>query len=421
MTHFYTRREFLRNSTLVSASLALPFFLGKTAVFACPQETTSSLPGFPDNRILVVVQLGGGNDGLNTVVPYKNDHYFRLRQRLRLSPQELLSVNDEIAFHTSMAPLKDLYDQGKMAVVHGVGYPNPNRSHFRSMEIWQTASDSDRYLREGWIGRYLDKCSLSTPPNVCAIQIGAKREQAFDSKSDLGVAFDNPQTFRWYEGFASDSQKNFRRLNKIQADSTLPQGDSSLMFLRSISSNAVVSSDKVNEIAKKERLGNNHYQEGGRLGRDLKQVTDLIVGGLPTRIFYVTLGGFDTHAGQVGKHPTLLSQWSNALAAFYQDLKQNKLSDRVLILCFSEFGRRVSENASGGTDHGTAGPVFLLGDSVRPGFHGTYPSLTDLDRGDLKFTVDFRSVYATVLEEWLKTNPVKVLERTFEKLPLLRV
>lgn len=413
----YTRRDFFQTAFVVGAGVALPSFLSRPFVYADPEKTP--IPGFPDDRILVMVQLSGGNDGLNTVVPYKNDDYYRARsQVLGLQKNQLTPLNDQLALHQSLEPFKKLYEEGKLAIINGVGYPNPNRSHFRSMDIWHTASDSEQYLHEGWIGRYLDCGCTSLPQNVCGVNIGPKLPLAFEGKLDRGVSFDNPTQFKWIEGAQgqADQQTTFRQLNKV--GQTLSSANSTLDYLRTTTANAMVSSDQVVQVGKQKRVTEGY--EGNRLGRDLKIVADLIIGRLPTRIYYVSFGGFDTHANQPNPHANLLKELGQSLTTFYNDLKKNNRSQEVLIVTFSEFGRRVRENGSRGTDHGTAGPMFILGDSVQAGFQTPYPSLTDLDRGgDLKFNVDFRSVYASILEDWFKTDSTKILGRSFLKLPVL--
>ncbi|MEK7483478.1 MAG: DUF1501 domain-containing protein [Planctomycetota bacterium] len=414
----YTRRDFLQTAFVVSAGVALPTFLSRPFLYASPEETP--IPGFQDDRILVMVQLSGGNDGLNTVVPYKNDDYYRARsQVLGLKTSELTPLNENIALHQSLEPFKKLYEEGKLAVLNGVGYPNPNRSHFRSMDIWHTASDSEQYLHDGWIGRYLDQGCVSTPQNVCGVNIGPKLPMAFDGKSGRGVSFDNPTQFKWIEGRGggSDQQSTFRTLNKVGQTQTA-SSLSNLDYLRTVTANAMVSSDQVVNVGKQKRVTEGY--EGNRLGRDLKIVADLIIGRLPTRIYYVSFAGFDTHANQPNQQANLLKELAQSLSNFYNDLKKNNRSREVLTVTFSEFGRRVRENGSRGTDHGTAGPMFILGEQLQPGFNSAYPSLTDLDRGgDLKFNIDFRAVYASILEDWFKTDSSKILGRSFPKIPFL--
>lgn len=407
MTDFvYTRREFLRTAAIAGLGLTLPAFLTESIAATTPLGT---IPGFKDDRILVVVQLGGGNDGLNTVVPYSNDDYFSARKGLALEKSALLRLDDHLALNGSMEDLKELYDEGGLAIINGVGYPNPNRSHFRSMEIWQTAVDSDRYSDTGWIGRYFDNCCNGTPEPVAGVNVSSETPQAFAGKRRVGVSFAQPGAFKWVEGKHGGSRAAFDALNKVNNGKRNPAD--TLDFIRHTAANAVISSDKVITASRTKRQMPEY--PGVAIGKQLRDIATLIAGGLPTRIYYTSISGFDTHANQVNTHNNLLGQYSSALAAFMKDLKSIGVADRVMVMTFSEFGRRVSENASRGTDHGTAGPVFLTGAGIKPGLHSTYPSLTDLDDGDLKHTLDFRCLYGEILEKWFEADPTKVLGRKF--------
>lgn len=405
-----SRRDFMKHATVYSALGAVaPHFLTQTV-----EAATGNITGFESDRVLVVVQLGGGNDGLNTLVPHTDDAYHRARPTIGLKENDLLKVNDDLGFHSSLTGLKSLYDNGDLAIVQGIGYPNPDRSHFRSMEIWHTASDADAFESSGWIGRYFDhECSGSARPQV-GVAIGKERPQAFDGTKGYGVAFEDPSQYGWNEGAGDDSMKNFSTINKATADND----HHNLDFLRHVTSNAILSSKEVNEAA--ERAKRDMAPGRGRpINATLSNIASLIKHELATRIYYVSASGFDTHANQQGAHANLLSGVSQGLSEFQAQLKKDGTADRVTTMIFSEFGRRVSENKSGGTDHGTAAPMFLMGSNVNPGLHGRTPSLTDLDQGDLKFTTDFRNVYSTLLQDWLKTNPENVLGRKFDTLPLI--
>ena len=396
-----SRRGFLKGAALFSTLGFAPQFLTRTV------EAGIAGAGAEGERILVVLQLGGGNDGLNTLVPHGEDAYHRARPTLALSKNRVLPINDAVAFNNKLEGLMRLYDQGQVGVIQGAGYPNPDRSHFRSMEIWETASDAEEYLGHGWIGRYFDNaCAGSCRPQV-GVAIG-ERPQAFAGELGLGIAFDQPNTFGFQEGDGMATESTFAELN-----ATTPSPNASLDFLRHTASNAILSAHEVREAA--DRGG---YRPA-RNQNPLLTVASLIHGGLDTRVYYVSFGGFDTHAGQLGRHERLLEQVGSALQAFQRQLKRDGTADRVMTLVFSEFGRRVAENGSGGTDHGTAAPMFLIGEHAEAGLHGRYPSLTDLDAGDLKYTVDFRSVYATVLEDWMQVDSKAVLGAAFEKLSLI--
>lgn len=407
-----TRREFLRTTSLLAVGAAMPGFLARTVAAATP-NIHGAIPGFKDDRILVVIQLGGGNDGLNTVVPYADDAYYSSRPSIALKKKEILRLTDHVGLHPKLHPLKQMADAGKLTVIEGVGYPNPNRSHFRSMEIWQTASDSNKYSKTGWVGRYLDNTCGGEAEPVAGVALGGERPQAFDSTKGFGVAFQDPESYGWNDGQGEAKEQNFRGLNSGYR----PQNDT-LDFLHKITANAVLSSDRVKEVARKYKGGINY--PGDSFGVSLRTVAKMIAGDLPTRIFYVTLGGFDTHANQLGSHASLMERFAEGVSAFQRDLQAQGNADRVLTLTFSEFGRRVAENASGGTDHGTAAPMFLIGNNVNAGMAGKHPSLTDLDNGDLKYTTDFRSVYGSLLEQWLGTESGAVLGREFQQIKLIK-
>lgn len=401
---YVSRRAFLKNAALISALGVAPRFLTRVAEGATPP-----IAGFKDDRVLVVVQLGGGNDGLNTLVPHGDDQYYRLRPGLGLKADRIIRIDDYLAFNNRLADLMKVYESGELAVVQGVGYPNPDRSHFRSMEIWHTASDSDEYLSSGWIGRYFDNCCSGSARPQVGVAVMPDRPQAFEGEQGLGVAFENPHRYGWVEGQGLDTKATFEALNARTASD-----NDTLDFLRHTTSNAVKSSDEVREAARAAGIKMNL----GR-GQELETVAALIRAGLQTRIYYVSAGGFDTHANQLGQHDNLLAAVGKALHQFQETLKHDGTADRVTTLVFSEFGRRVAENASGGTDHGTAAPMFLMGARVKPGLHGKTASLSDLDSGDLKYTTDFRSVYASILKDWFGIDPIQVLGKSFDTLPIL--
>lgn len=402
------------------------------AAEASTQATTGK-----DGTILVVLQMAGGNDGLNMVVPYADDAYYRVRPRLGLHTDKVLKLSSYCGLNANLKGLKSIFDDGNLAVVQGVGYPNPDRSHFRSTEIWQTASDSNQNVAEGWLGRYFDSCCSGADPTV-GVAIGDRTPEAFTAKTPTGVTFAKPEQFRWQplaSGNEHISQEEvfFRQLNGIPTDEAPAPADgesisalagraendqTALDFLQRTALDAQISSDKIREIARKYKSTVPYPPSG--LGASLSLIARMIAGGLPTRVYYASQGGFDTHAGQMHAHDRLMTQFNNGVAAFVADLKQQGNFDRVLLMTFSEFGRRVAENASGGTDHGAAAPMFVIGGAVKAGLFGKHPSLTELDRGDLKFNVDFRSVYGTVLSNWLKAPSEKVLGRRFPVLPIVR-
>jgi uncharacterized protein (DUF1501 family) len=420
-----------------AASWTLPVFLEKTffALDAMAADALTQTATGKDGTILVVLQLAGGNDGLNMVVPFADDAYYRARPRLGLAAGSLLKIDNYRGLNAKLAGLKSLHDEGHLAIIQGVGYPNPNRSHFRSTEIWQTGSDADRNESYGWLGRYFDNYCAGCDPTV-GVAIGEEMPQAFAAKKPTGVTFSRPEQFRWRpsepnSGRMSDEEMFFRQLNEGEESAPVASEGASvaaipgktksdlstLDFLQRTALDAQLSSDKILEISRKYK--STVAYPPGQLAAGLSVIARMIAGGLPTRVYYASQGGFDTHAGQANAHDRLLGELNDAISAFVVDLKQQGNFDRVLLMTFSEFGRRVAENANGGTDHGAAAPMFVLGGKVKPGIFGKYPSLTDLDRGDLKFNTDFRSIYGTVLEQWLNAPSQVVLGRKFPALAIV--
>jgi uncharacterized protein (DUF1501 family) len=435
---FRTRREFLRSTVLTGAlSWTVPAFLANTfaALQAEAAEKATQVTTGKDGRILVILQMAGGNDGLNTIVPFSNDYYRRARPRIGIPEKEVLSINDEVGFHQNLSGFKDLYDAGQLSIIQGVGYPNPNRSHFRSTEIWQTACDTGKIEQYGWLGRFFDNTCKGCDPTI-AVNIGRQMPQAFAAKTPKGISLENPQNYRFItseRGRAGEmSEESYRKLNEPENEMAENSGDtigslhgaanhsgSVLDFLERTALDAQVSSDKIRSIAN--RVDTKGEYPGSQLGNSLKLVAKLIGGGLPTRIFYVSQGGYDTHTNQAGAHQRLLKDLGDGMKAFVADMKAQGNMSRVLVMTFSEFGRRVAENASSGTDHGAAAPMFVVGDKVKAGLLGKYPSLApqDLFQGDLKYSVDFRSVYAGVLERWLNTDSAAVLGKRFEPMEIV--
>ncbi|HEY2615075.1 MAG TPA: DUF1501 domain-containing protein [Chthoniobacterales bacterium] len=436
----HTRRGFLRTSALgAAASWTLPIFLEKTffALDAMAAEASTQAITGKDGTILVVLQMAGGNDGLNMVVPFADDAYYRSRPRLGIAADQILKIDSYAGLNPKLTGLKSLFDEGHLAIVQGVGYPNPNRSHFRSTEIWQTASDAERNESEGWLGKYFDSCCAGADPTI-GVAIGDQTPQAFAARTPTGITFSKPEQFRWMPsekrtGTMSAEEVFFRQLNGAgEEESPMPANEggsigalagsakasqSAADFLQRTALDAQVSSDKILAIARKYK--STVPYPPGALAASFGLIARMIAGGLPTRVYYASQGGFDTHAGQLKAHDRLMTDLNAALAAFVADLKQQGNFERVVLMTFSEFGRRVVENANGGTDHGAAAPMFVLGGGVKPGLFGKYPSLTDLDHGDLKFNTDFRSVYGTVLDQWLKAPSQTVLGRKFPTLPII--
>jgi uncharacterized protein (DUF1501 family) len=416
----YTRRVFLRTGlTLSATAVTTPWFLQRSALaMTDPSGRVSSLAGVPEERVLVVLQLGGGNDGLNTVIPYSDPAYHHARPRLAIPDRSVLRLGRAapVGLHPSMGDLKSLYDDALVSVLQGVGYPNPNRSHFASMDIWHTADPAGN--GPGWLGRYIDNECAGRPD--AGVSIGAEAERAMRGRSHAPVSFEGPDSLRWAgESIDEDLDAAYERINRAGdlADAATPDQTS---FLMRTAMDARVTSDHLARVRVDDRPVRHPQTD---LGRQFALVAGMIAAELRTRVYYVTIGGFDTHArqgGERGRHAFLLQQVSEALRAFYADLRATGHAVRVLTMVFSEFGRRVAQNGSNGTDHGAAAPMFLLGPMVRPGVLNPHPSLTDLDDGDLKHSVDFRSVYAGVLRDWMGADPEAVLGGRFRPARIVR-
>ncbi len=396
----FSRRTFLQ-STLLALAPTVPGFLARTARAASPQR---------DGRVLVVIELNGGNDGINTVVPYADEGYAKHRRLLRLPKNQLIKVNDQIGLHPQMTGAGKLLESGRLAIVQGVGYPNPNRSHFESMAIWQTArfdlKDRDSL---GWLGRGLDEAPVAGGMPSAVFVSGGQMPTALQGRRAIASGLTRPEDFV---------------LRLDEAKRTLEgaaPADDLAAFVRRNSLDAYLLADRMSEVLNVQDKKGSPYPSSD-LAEHLRLIARLIKASIGTRIYYTRQSGYDTHAGQVGTHAGLLQELSAAMLAFLDDLAAAKVADRVVVLTFSEFGRTVRENASAGTDHGTSGPVFLAGPGVKAGPIGTTPSLLDLDpkHGDLRMTVDFRQVYATVLQDWLGLPAKTALAGDFEKLPLFK-
>ena len=434
MDELKTRREFLRTG-LLGGSLCwtMPAFLSRTMQSLHAEADGALVQGITgrDGNILVVLQLAGGNDGLNTVIPMGNDEYRKSRPTIGVPEASILKLDPQTGLHPSLSGLASAYLEGHLAVVQGVGYPNPNRSHFRSTEIWATAVDSNKSSNTGWIGRYFDNACSGCDASV-GIAMASQMPQALTASVPKGVL---------YQGGGGGGKKKNKKSGgaKAEADGSMMMEEdddagqaggsigmlngpgnlgklSALDFLERTEMDAKVSQQEIAQASGKAK--NSVPYPGTRLGQNFAMVSRLIAGGMPTRIYYLSLGGFDTHTQQAGAHERLLKEMGDAVAAFLSDLKAQGNLGRVSLMTFSEFGRRVKENASGGTDHGAAAPMFLAGGGIQSGLLGQMPSLApqDLFDGDVKYNTDFRSVYATVLEKHLGVKSAGILRTQF---PLL--
>lgn len=409
MTHSaISRRRMLQRSVCGVAALGVGTAIPQGFVAAAEDSERAN------ENVLVVIELSGGNDGLNTVVPYSNEVYREARPNLSLGVDEVLKVDDNFGFHPSLRGVSDLLEQGQASVVHAVGYENPNRSHFESMDIWHSCLRKGESRQDGWLGRYLEQRIASVGGDVPAIHLG-HRQQPFALES-LNVRVPTVKELEAFRLLGDDSGGLRELLKPASATVSESSTNELLDFLQNSTRNAVSASRRVTD-ATKDYQSATQYPES-QLARELKVVAQLIDAELSTRVYYLQLDGFDTHAQQPDAHAALLGQWSDAVAAFMNDLNAQGHSDRVTVMTFSEFGRRVAENASSGTDHGAAGPMFFCGGKLQPGLIGQSSSLTDLQQGDLKHHVDFRQVYATVLEDWLGADSAAVLGKSYAGLPI---
>ncbi len=432
MPHSHTRRAFLqRGLTLVSAGVTVPMFIDSTVwAMADPLDMKQvQQDSGKDGKIFVVVQMSGGNDGLNTVIPYADDAYQKARPAIGKSADAVLKLNNYVGLNPNLAPMKELYDQGMMSIIQGIGYPNPNRSHFRSMDIWHSGIPEKEMTTSGWLGRYFDNTCVGEDPHT-GIAIGDTAPLAMKGERITPLSFERPDNYR-YKGSDAD---HYQQLNggmehpgskassapKAAAPAKIITPGSQLEFLTRTAMDAQVSSDRITKIVN--GYNTPHEYPKNEFGQGLRTIAAMIRGNLPTRVYYVSIGGFDTHANQAGRHDGLMTQLAQGVSAFWKDMKDQKNEERVLMMCFSEFGRRVQQNASQGTDHGAAAPMFLLGPSIekKAGLVGQHPSLTKLDQGDLIYNIDFRNVYATVLQDWLNTPSKPILGQQFKTMPIFK-
>ncbi len=405
-----SRRDFLvRGMYGLGIGAGLPLLLSRTsAALAAEALQGTSVEKHPE-RILVVIELSGGNDGLNTVIPYADPAYYRARPHLGIPERDVIKAAGGFGFHPATVGFERLYKDGLLGVVHGCGYDHPSLSHFSSMGFWHTGVPNGGESL-GWLGRLADRTYDTKTRNVI-VNLGNSQSLAVRSGVHSPLVFDDPARFR-REG-EDDEKQALAKLSQPRGTS-----NATLEFLASTAQNAAESSDFVRQATAGYRTPVD-YGIGGGLAGNLQRVAALISSGMPTRIYYVTYQGnsFDTHVQQADLHSRLLMYTADAVRGFAEDMKRIGRDNEVAIMIFTEFGRRVEENGSLGTDHGTATPMFLVGKGVKGGFYGTHPSLTDLDDGNLKMTTDFRRVYATMIKDWLGyDDTASVLKGGFEPL-----
>jgi len=394
------RRTFLKKSAFIaSSSILVPRFLT-----AAEENMISDYQG----KKLVVVQLNGGNDGLNTFIPYRNDIYYQMRPGIGIDPNQVIQVTDELGMNAGLSALQPIYDNGELVIINNVGYPNPDRSHFRSMDIWQSASDSNVYLKTGWLGRMLDACCSPDAGPYFGVESSEMLSLALKGSRMKGMAIED-----------------INRLNRLVKDPFLNdistvhynQGDT-LDYLYKTLNDTKKSVAYLKEKADLYKSSTSYPQN--ELAENLSGIAQLINAGAETKVYYASISGFDTHVNQVVQQNNLLEKVSESLASFIEDLRNGGQLDSTLVMVFSEFGRRVSENGSRGTDHGTANNVMILGGKLRKsGFLNAGPDLVNLDDNDLIYSIDFRRIYATLLDNFLEVDSKAVLGRSYEKLAFI--
>lgn len=395
---YIKRKEFIQIGSLATASMLLPKFLK-----AFEGQTMVPL----GNKVVVILQLSGGNDGLNTVIPVRNDLYYKARPRLGIVRDKALSLTDEVGLHPALTAFKELYDDGSLAILNNVGYPNPDRSHFRSMDIWHTASQSSEYWNNGWVGRYLDAQCKGCDKPTQAIEIDDILSLALKGDNIKGIAVKDPRRL-----YGTANEKFFKEVMKNHTDEA---GEQPADYLYKTMAETLSSADYIFQQSKMHPTKAEYPKSD--LGSSMKTIASLIFSEINTKVYYVSLGSFDTHINQDGQQQRLFTEMNDAVKAFVKDLKTNNRFDDVMLFTFSEFGRRVAQNASNGTDHGTANNMFLISGGLKQkGLINELPNLADLDEGDLKYNVDFKNVYATILNKWLKANDKEILAKQYEYL-----
>ncbi len=405
-----SRREFLGRTaagvSCVSLAGAMPRLFEAAADAAVVADKS--------DHVLVVVELAGGNDGLNTVIPFENSLYFKNRPTLGVPKDQVLRLSDQVGLHPNMASAAELFKSGKLAVVQGVGYPEPNRSHFRSMEIWHTASTSMKVPTAGWLGRVLDeRFAPGDEEQLRGLACTGNLPQAFLAEKSHVPVVQQLENFAGAPGEGQMREKVLKKLSTTRAKVGTPAAP--VDFLRRQAETVYRTAERLRDAAAKYK---SDVMYPGDLGQQLRRAAQVISADLGVRLFFCSQGGYDTHSNQAVGHPALLGELSDSLAAFQRDLVQLKVADKVVVMVFSEFGRRVDENGSRGTDHGAGSHMLLAGSKVKGGLTGSYPSLEKLGDGDLIHSVDFRSVYATVLDRWLGCPVEKLLGEKFPALEL---
>ncbi len=398
---YFKRKEFIQLGSLATASVFMPQFLKAF-------ESGKLVP--PGNKVTVIIQLSGGNDGLNTVIPYRNDLYFSNRPKLGIQKNAALSLTDEAGLHPSLTAFKEFYDDGSLGIFNSVGYPNPDKSHFRSMDIWHTASDSKDYWNTGWVGRYLDAQCKGCDKPTQALEIDDVLSLALKGDQIKGLALEDPRRL-----YNTSQEKYFK---EILAQHKNDAHEQPVDYLYKTMAETISSADYIFKQSK-QRPSSETYPNSD-LGKGLKTIASLIFSEINTKVYYISLGSFDTHINQEAQQKRLFTDLNDSVKAFVKDLKSNNRFNDVLLFTFSEFGRRVAQNASAGTDHGKANNMFFIGGGLKQkGIYNPLPDLTNLDDGDVKFQLDFKQVYATVLNKWLGADADLILKQQIKPLDFI--
>lgn len=405
------RRNFIKKTMVSGAgTMLIPSFLKA-------MEQRVNFNSFTNENKLIVIQLSGGNDGLNTVIPFRNDLYYKYRPTISISKTDVLKITDEIGLNPKLLPFQKLIDKGEMCIINGVGYPNPDHSHFRSMDIWQSGSGANEYWNTGWIGRCLDNlCSPNSQQNINFSQKGnARLAMELDEMLSLALKGNTIKGMGVADIEKLKKATNNPFMLNVLTDYNLKNCNEPLLYMYKTMQET---KDAVSYLVEKTNQKNSNIDyPQNKFGKNLQTVANLIASGVDTKIYYASLSGFDTHANQVQRQDKLLETLASGLESFHRDLTKSGHWKNTLVLVFSEFGRRVAENGASGTDHGTANSVFILGGNLKHhGIYNTIPDLGNLEEGDLKFTTDFREIYATIIENYLGLDQGKVLGNTFNSL-----
>jgi len=395
---YIKRKQFIQIGSLATASLMLPKFLK-----AFEGRTMVPL----GNKVVVILQLSGGNDGLNTVIPVRNDLYYKARPRLGITKEKALSLTSEVGLHPALTGFKELYDDGSLGIINSVGYPNPDRSHFRSMDIWHTASQSSEYWNNGWVGRYLDAQCKGCDKPTQAIEIDDILSLALKGDNLKGIAVKDPKRL-----YGTANEKFFKEVMKNHVDE---KGEQPADYLYKTMAETLSSADYIFQQSKMHPSKADYPKTD--LGNSMKTIASLIFSEINTKVYYVSLGSFDTHINQDAQQQRLFTEMNDAVKAFIKDLKANNRFDDVMLFTFSEFGRRVQQNASNGTDHGTANNMFLISGGLKQkGLINPLPTLADLNEGDLKYKVEFKNLYANIINKLHEADDKTILSKQYEYL-----